>query len=107
MRSGVGVEVFLTPFRGGSAISAFALSEVTFVGVLSVSIVESFLRCCGVGVSGVNGGLSFEACGVTRSPFVPPSRTRFRFAGVLAVDDAATRSSEERFVCEKCGDVIM
>jgi hypothetical protein len=102
------------PFVGTSLDSGFVLSDVSllsdvsFVGVLSMSVGVSFLRCSGVGVSGVVGELIFDAsCGVLWSLFVHSSRRRVRFAGVLAVDEAATRSSEDRFVCENDGDVIM
>jgi hypothetical protein len=73
------------------------LSDVSFVGVLSVS----------VGVSAVVGELIFRAAYGVRSLFVHSSRMRVRFAGVLAVDEAATRSSEDRFVCANDGDVTI
>jgi hypothetical protein len=48
------------PFVGISWLSAFVVSDVSLVGVLSVSVGMSLLRCNGVTVSGVVGELSFE-----------------------------------------------
>jgi hypothetical protein len=95
------------PFVGIFWLSAFVLSDVSLVGVLLVSVGMSLLRCNGVRVSGVVGELSSDACGVSQSQFFHSSLMRVRFAGVLAVEEAATSSSEDRFVCEKDDDVTM
>lgn len=70
------------------------------VGVFSGSVEVVLLRCCGVGVSGVDGGLPLDAAdGVLFSSLVHSPYPRVWVAGVLAVDDAAaTSSSEDRFV---------
>jgi hypothetical protein len=97
------------PFVGISWLSAFVLSDVSLVGVLLVSVGMSLLRCNGVRVSRVVGELSFNACGVSQSQsqFFHSSLMRVRFAGVLAVEEAATSSSGGRFVCENNSDVTM
>jgi hypothetical protein len=102
------------PFVGTSVDSSFGvsdevlMSDVSLVGVLSASVGVSLLRCNGVGVSGVVGELAFgAACGVSWSLFVHSPLMSVRFAGVLAVDEAATSSSEDRIVCENDGEVSM
>lgn len=119
MRCGLGVVedngfvLGIAPLRGFSSDMGFgvwdvSLLDVECVGVPSVSVGVSLLRCCGVGVSGVDGGLSFEvADGVLTSPLDQSSALSDKFAGVLAVEEAATSSSEERLVCENEGEVIM
>ena len=104
-----GVPFVDVPLDSGFRSSDVSLpSDVSLVGVGSASVGVSLLRCNGVGVFGVVGGLSFgAACGVSRSLFVHSSLMSVRLAGVLAVDEAATSSSEDRFVCENEGDVTM
>jgi hypothetical protein len=63
-------------------------------------------RCCGVGVSGVDGGLSLEAAdGVLASPLVQCSTSCSLDSGLPVLDAAATSSSEDRFVCANEGDM--
>lgn len=93
------------PFLSALLDSMAVTFGASFVGERSASVGESLLRCNGVGVSGVD-GLSVDwGWGVWLSPFVHSSVMTARLAGVLAVEDPATSSSEERFVCENEGEV--
>ena len=80
-------------------------SGVSFVGELSASVGESLLRWSGVGVSGVDGPSVDVGWDVWLSPLVQFSVMTARLAGVLEVEDPATSSSEERFVCENDGEL--
>lgn len=84
----------------GDLFSFFSLSFGT-------SMIESDLRCGGVGVSGVVGEVGFDAVGVVSSRFVHASCLIILGEGEPVVSEAlAIRSSEDRFVCEKSlGDI--
>lgn len=79
-----------------------------FLG-LGTSMIESDLRCGGVGVSGVVGEVGFDPVGVVSSPFVHSPCFMIMGDGEPVVSEAlAIKSSEECFVCEKSlGDPIM
>ena len=86
----------------------FSLATAFFEGVPLASTDISRCRCAGVGVSGVRGLLCSDiGCVITCLPFVHCSVGRLRVAGVVLADDAATSSSEDRFVCENDGDGLM
>lgn len=76
---------------------------------LWTSMIESVLRCGGVGVSGVVGEVGFDAVGVVSCPFVHASSLMGLGDGEPVVSDAlAMRSSDDRFVCENSlGDIIV
>jgi len=103
LASGLGVAG--VPFVSAALDSIAATSGASFVGELSVSVGESLLRCSGVGVSGVDGLSVDVGRGVWLSPLVQFSVMTARLAGVLEVEDPATSSSDERFVCENDGEV--
>ena len=75
---------------------------------LGTSMIESDLRCGGVGVSGVVGEVGFDAVGVVSFPFVQASCLMILGDGEPVVSEAlAMRSSDDRFVCEKSfGDIM-
>jgi hypothetical protein len=106
-------------FKGGVR-EASSLSVRNFCGFfgicgslfslgLGTSIIESVLRCGGVGVSGVVGEVGLEFVGVVSFPFVHASCLMILGEGEPVVSEAlAIRSSEDRFVCEKSfGDIMV
>lgn len=72
-------------------------------------MIESDLRCGGVGVSGVIGDVDFDPVGVVSSPCIHVSCLTILGDGDPVVSEAfAMRSSEDLFVCEKSfGDIIV
>lgn len=91
-----------------SLVTSFEPSA-RFSLILGRSMIESDLRCGGVGVCGVTGDAAFDPVGVVSSPFVHASCLMILGDGDPVVSDAlAMRSSEERFVCENSfGDIMV
>lgn len=88
--------------------SGLSLTCASLVGASSSSIGVSLRYCSGVRVSGMGGGLFLYArYGVSCCPFRHCSVGWLKWAGVVTFDDAATRSSEERFVWENDGDGVI